>query len=82
MTRESPLDSDVDATGVDDLLRLGQRIAEARKERGWTQTDLSEAAGISRVTVSKIERGTTDVGYVRLVRLARALDVRASAFVD
>lgn len=75
MTRESPLDSDVDAIGAVDLVRLGQRIAEARKQCGWTQADLAEAAGISRVTVSKIERGTTDVGYVRLVRLARALSL-------
>ena len=82
MTRESPLDSDVDVAGVDDLVRLGQRIAEARRQRGWTQTDLAEAAAISRVTVSKIERGATDVGYVRLVRLARALGVPASVFVD
>ena len=81
MTRESPLDSDVDVAGVDDLVRLGQRIAEARRQRGWTQTDLAEAAGISRVTVSKIERGATDVGYVRLVRLARALGVPASVLV-
>lgn len=82
MTRESPLDSDVDATGVDDLVRLGQRISVVRRQRGWTQTDLAIAAGISRVTVSKIERGATDVGYVRLVRLAKALDVSASALVD
>lgn len=82
VTRESPLESDVDATGVDDLVRLGQRIAEVRKQRGWTQTDLAEAADISRVTVSKIERGATDVGYVRLVRLARALGLPASALVD
>ncbi|BAK38294.1 putative Xre family DNA binding protein [Microlunatus phosphovorus NM-1] len=82
MTRESPLDSGVSAAGVDDLVRLGQRIAAVRKQRGWTQSDLSEAAGISRVTVSKIERGTTDVGYVRLVRLARALEVSTSVFVD
>ena len=37
---------------------------------------------MSRVTVSKIERGATDVGYVRLVRMARALGVPASEFVD
>ncbi len=82
MTRESPSDSAVDTASVDDLARLGRRIAEVRKERGWTQVDLSEAAGISRVTVSKIERGATDVGYVRIVRLARALGVSASALVD
>ena len=82
MTRESLTDSAVDVVGTSDLLRLGQRIVEVRKARGWTQADLSEAAGISRITVSKIERGVTDVGYVRLIRLARALDVPASALVD
>lgn len=82
MTREYPLDSAVDAANIDDLARLGQRIAEVRKQRRWTQTDLAEAADISRVTVSKIERGATDVGYIRLVRLARALGVPSSALVD
>ncbi len=36
---------------------LGRRIADHRAKRGWTQTDLAERLGISRVAVSHIEAG-------------------------
>ena len=35
--------------------RIGQRIAELRKEQGFTQRELSEKAGISMTTLREIE---------------------------
>ena len=41
--------------------RFGDRIKELRLERGWTQEDLSEKAGVGRVFVSQLENGHKDV---------------------
>ena len=45
---------------------LGLEVARARRERRWTATELAERAGISPVTLRKIERGdpTVAIGTV------------------
>ena len=35
----------------------GERMAEVRSRMGWTQADLARAAGVSRATVNRLERG-------------------------
>lgn len=40
-------------------LRLAQRLAALRTERGWSLDDLAQSTGISRATLSRIERGET-----------------------
>jgi transcriptional regulator with XRE-family HTH domain len=53
------------------LVRL-PRLADRRIRRGWTQRELAEAAGTSRVNVGRIETGgETTPGTARL--LAEAL---------
>ncbi|WP_255490618.1 DNA N-6-adenine-methyltransferase [Novosphingobium sp. TCA1] len=42
-------------------LSLGERLATARKRKGWTQARLAERAGLSTPTVRAIERGTGQV---------------------
>ncbi|NUO99752.1 MAG: helix-turn-helix transcriptional regulator [Nonomuraea sp.] len=37
--------------------RLAERLAELRVERGWSLDDLASRAGISRSTLSRLERG-------------------------
>lgn len=37
---------------------LGQKIALLRKQKGWTQTELAEKAGVSRAFVCNLERST------------------------
>jgi transcriptional regulator with XRE-family HTH domain len=39
------------------LLELGAKIKQLRKERKITQADLAKQAGISRATLSKLENG-------------------------
>ncbi len=41
----------------DAAILLGKHIHLARKERGRTEMDLAERAGISRTTLQKIEKG-------------------------
>jgi Zn-dependent peptidase ImmA (M78 family)/DNA-binding XRE family transcriptional regulator len=53
-----------------DQLQLGQRIADARIERGLTQADLGAAVGLDRTAVAKIEAGTRKVSAVELAKIA------------
>ena len=57
--------------------RLGSAIRAVRHRRGWRQRDLAARAGVSDVTVSRLERGHLDTLSIRTVRaVASALDVR------
>ncbi len=53
---------------------LGVAIRRLRKERGWTQDELAEQAGISRRTLVALEGGSPrgEIGIV--VRVIAALD--------
>lgn len=52
---------------------LGARAARARLERGWTQAQLAEAAGVSKATVERLENGASTQLH-NLLRCLRALD--------
>lgn len=53
--------------------RIGQRIAEIRKEKGLTQQDLADRTGIQRNHISRIEQGRYSVGFDTLQLIAEAL---------
>ena len=46
---------------VEAVRLLGQRVAAARRERRWTLAELAERAGVSVVTVRKVETGDPTV---------------------
>lgn len=58
---------------VDDSF-IGERVAELRSARGWTQQVLAERAGLSVSTIAKIEQGGT-YRIATLVKVADVLDV-------
>src|SRR3954466_2251787 len=63
-------------TLIDDLsTRLAQRIRLERDMRGWSLADLAERSGVSKATISKIEREEVSPTAVILVRLAGAFDL-------
>jgi transcriptional regulator with XRE-family HTH domain len=41
---------------------LGAQILQARRERRWSAQQLADRAGITRVTLGKVERGDLTVG--------------------
>jgi len=49
---------------------LGRRIADHRLKRGWTQADLAERLGISRVAVSHLETDVSPPGERTVALLA------------
>lgn len=55
-------------------LRMGERIATLRKEKGMTQQDLADVTGLLRNHISRIEQGRYSVGFDTLQSIADALD--------
>lgn len=54
---------------------MGYRIKEVREERGMTQEELEKKSGVSRVTISGLENGTTrNTTTGTLLKIANALD--------
>lgn len=55
---------------------MKNRITDLRAERGWTQADLAQRAGVSRQTINAIETGKFDPSLPLAFRLARLFDLR------
>ena len=55
--------------------RLAQRIRLERDSRGWSLAELAERSGVSKATISKIERAEVSPTAVVLVRLASVFDL-------
>lgn len=53
---------------------LGQAVRDLRERRGWSQTDLARAAGMTQSAVARFEAGGTVPTLPVLDRVAQALD--------
>jgi transcriptional regulator with XRE-family HTH domain len=61
---------------IDDAgARIARRLRLERDARGWSLADLAERSGVSKATISKIEREEVSPTAVILVRLAGAFDL-------
>ena len=52
---------------------LGLNIRKLRKERGYTQEELTERAEIDVRTLQRVEAGEADTGFVLLDKVCQAL---------
>ena len=48
-------------------ITIGRNIREARKNKQWSQSNLSAATGISNTTISAYETGKKEPGLVTLL---------------
>ena len=53
---------------------MNNRLAKMRKERGWSQEQLSKKLGVSRQTIISIEKGHFDPSLRLAFRLADVFD--------
>jgi transcriptional regulator with XRE-family HTH domain len=59
-----------------DLVELGERVKAARKSKGWSQTRLAQAAGVSRARLEALENARlAEIGIKHLLRILNALDL-------
>jgi transcriptional regulator with XRE-family HTH domain len=57
------------------VVKIGDKLREARTRRLMTQVQLAEKSGVNQVTIARIERDQVDPRFSTIRRLARALDV-------
>lgn len=59
----------------EDWLKLVNNLSKLRKEKGINQTDLGRMVGVSRQTISLIERGDYNPYVMVALSLAKVFDV-------
>ena len=60
---------------------LGRAVRQLREQRGWNQTELARAAGMTQSAVARFEAGGTVPTLPVLARLAHALDAELTVRV-
>ena len=59
----------------DPKTRFGRRLAELRKQKGWSQEKLALESGIARSYLGGVERGQRNIALLNIYKLADALNV-------
>ena len=72
----------MDINYIKEYRKLGLNIAYYRKERGYTQLELSELLDIDRTHMGGIERAISGVSLDVLFRLSDILDIPVHKFLE
>lgn len=64
------------------LVRLGEAIRRMRKEQALSQELLAVDAGVDRSYMGGIERGEHNLTAMSLLRIAHALNCKASSLLE
>jgi transcriptional regulator with XRE-family HTH domain len=67
---------------VDIRKRLGDNVRKLRLDKGWSQEDYADRAGIHRTYVSDIERGARNPTVTVIEKLAKPFGVTAGMLLD
>jgi transcriptional regulator with XRE-family HTH domain len=57
------------------LVKVGQRIRELRKAKGFSQEDFAYEVGLDRTYMGSVERGERNIAAINLIRIAKTLKV-------
>ncbi len=57
-----------------DYGKMGMRIRQVRRARGWSQSELAEKCGISKTFLGHIERGSRIMSMETFANICTALD--------
>lgn len=64
------------------LVKIGESIRRVRKELGLSQETLAHDAGVDRSYMGGVERGEHNLTVMSLLRIASALNCKASLLLD
>lgn len=67
---------------TDPRVLFGQRLAQVRKTKKWSQERLALESGIARSYLGGVERGQRNIALVNIHRLADTLGVSAAALME
>jgi transcriptional regulator with XRE-family HTH domain len=62
--------------------QFGQNLRALRLEKGWTQEQLADRAGLASVQISRVERGAREIRLTTLLRLIDALETTPDRILD
>lgn len=57
------------------LIKVGQRIRELRKAKGFSQEGFAHEVGLDRTYMGSVERGERNIAALNLMRIAKALKI-------
>lgn len=57
------------------LIKIGNRIRELRKAKGFSQEGFAYEIGLDRTYMGSVERGERNIAAINLIRIAKALKV-------
>ena len=58
--------------------RLGERIRNYRRKKGWSQEELANVSGLHRTYVGSVERGEKNLTLSTLQTIAKTLGISIS----
>lgn len=58
------------------IKQIGDEIRKARKNKGWTQTELARMSNLSQQTISFAEKGYTNISVRTLKKITDMVDLR------
>lgn len=64
------------------MIKIGDRITQLRKTKGWSQTDLAKAINASREAIGKYERNEAIPSVETAKKIAEAFEVTLDYMVD
>lgn len=67
--------ADMSAPKVDPRILFGQRLAELRKLRGFSQEGLASESDLARSYIGRVERGLINISLLNICKLAEILEV-------
>jgi len=66
----------------DQLVQFGKTVRKFRKEKGISQEELADAAGLDRSYVGGIERGERNVSLLNIIKIAAGLRIPPARFLE
>ncbi len=64
------------------LRKFGKRVQKLRHDNGWSQEEFAFEVDLARSYVSGVERGTRNLSFKTVARIAATLNVTISQLCD
>jgi transcriptional regulator with XRE-family HTH domain len=67
---------------TDPRILFGRRLAQLRRQKGWSQEKLALESGIARSYLGGVERGQRNIALINICKLAETLEVQAGELFE